>query len=494
MSKPLYHMRLLLVIVLCLQGALALGNDLRTRNLTYDLTAQTVTFELSWKNSWRVALQPANWDAAWVFVKFRQCGVDPNTVWEHGTLNYAGSTIPAALQAVDANNNVGFYTDNLGAMLRRSAEGIYPDAGWHTITLNVTNLPAPGTDVDVKVFGLEMVYVPQGGFWLGDGTNTTWYAKVLPPVYINSEAFASAISFGHPCQAVANNVTLPAAFPKGFAAFYVMKYEITHGQYVDFLNTLASSQHAARFPGLTPGGGFACGNQRRYDIVNTGTPPNIYVTQRPDRALNWISWADITGYLDWAALRPITEFEFEKACRGPQPHIPNEYAWGTTNITRGSIFNGSENGTEQFLDVGANCNFGGAINFAGSGDGCYGPVRAGIFARPTSPGREASGATYYGIMEMSGNLWEYVVPASANASGMTRVWGNGYLTATGEHNVATWPAANVTAISGCNVHVGLKGGSWENGADASLHVSGRTHMGNTSHVSRHWAVGGRGGR
>ncbi|MBX3102963.1 MAG: hypothetical protein KF690_10680, partial [Bacteroidetes bacterium] len=265
------------------------------------------------------------------------------------------------------------------------------------------------------------------------------------------------------------------------------------GQYTDFLNTLASAQHATRFAGNTPGGGFACSQQRRYDILNTGTPPNIYITSRPDRALNWLSWADLAGYLDWAALRPVSEFEFEKACRGPMQYIPGEYAWGNSTITAGTIIGSAENGTEVFLNPGANCNYGG-VTFSGSGDGCYGPVRAGVFAKPTSTGRVESGASYFGIMEMSGNLWEFVVPVSANASGMSRTFGDGSLTAAGDHNTATWPAANVATGANCNATVGLKGGSWENAAGAELQVSSRYHMRYSGHVTRHWAVGGRGGR
>jgi hypothetical protein len=36
-----------------------------------------VKFDLSWENSWRTATGPSNWDAAWVFVKFRVGASDP---------------------------------------------------------------------------------------------------------------------------------------------------------------------------------------------------------------------------------------------------------------------------------------------------------------------------------------------------------------------------------------------------------------------------------
>ena len=32
--------------------------------------------------------------------------------------------------------------------------------------------------------------------------------------------------------------------------------------------------------------------------------------------MTYISWPDLLAYADWAALRPITELEYEKAARG----------------------------------------------------------------------------------------------------------------------------------------------------------------------------------
>ena len=49
-------------------------------------------------------------------------------------------------------------------------------------------------------------------------------------------------------------------------------------------------------------------------------------------AMNNLSWADLAAYLDWAALRPMTELEFEKVCRGTMPRVAGEYPWGDTTI------------------------------------------------------------------------------------------------------------------------------------------------------------------
>ena len=75
-------------------------------------------FDLSWSNSWRAAWTPVdtgvmvtNWDAAWVFVKYRQTGV-----WEHATLTTSGHTAPAGC-VIDAA------ADGTGAFIYRSAAG-----------------------------------------------------------------------------------------------------------------------------------------------------------------------------------------------------------------------------------------------------------------------------------------------------------------------------------------------------------------------------------
>ncbi|MFN9916944.1 MAG: hypothetical protein ACK53L_30425, partial [Pirellulaceae bacterium] len=50
-------------------------------------------------------------------------------------------------------------------------------------------------------------------------------------------------------------------------------------------------------------------------------------------AMNFISWADVTAYLDWSGLRPMSELEYEKAGRGPNAAVAGEYAWGSTSLT-----------------------------------------------------------------------------------------------------------------------------------------------------------------
>jgi hypothetical protein len=41
----------------------------------------------------------------------------------------------------------------------------------------------------------------------------------------------------------------------------------------------------------------------------------------------------MAAFADWSGLRPMSELEYEKACRGYNtPAVPNEYAWGNAKL------------------------------------------------------------------------------------------------------------------------------------------------------------------
>jgi formylglycine-generating enzyme required for sulfatase activity len=451
------------VVLLALLGAVMQANNLQITNVSVNWAAQTVTFNISWENGWRLTTPPANWDAAWVFVKFRQCNAigDP---WTHGQIstNLADHTFPAQLEPVRSDGSaVGIdpAPNNLGVMLRHTSTGTFATVGPYTVTLKVTNLPTSGS-YDIAVFGIEMVFIPEGPYTLGTLAGFNWDDQAAyafdqngnngdphVPYTITSE---NAISLRW-AGSGATSINVPATFPKGYKAFHVMKYEISQGQYADFLNTLPSSAASLRYPGNF-------GNYRN-QLASNGTYPNVYYSNRPDRAQNYLSWHDLCAYLDWAALRPITEMEYEKICRGPGGLL-GEYAWGSTNITAGTTIGITpENGTEVFTNAGANCTYNN-VTYTG-GDGGQGPVRVGIHAKVGSPSREASGATYYGVLDMSGNVWEMVVMVSNSAGNVGSptydgTWGDGELNwTTGQANQANWPLGNPAGF-------GLRGGSWGN--------------------------------
>lgn len=453
------------------------ANALVISNLSRDSAAQTVTFDIEWNNSWRVdsSGSPYNWDAAWVFIKFRPCGAASTTPWTHAKLDVgSGGNSFGTLSPHAEGFPSGFYPDSNGVMLRRPNNGIFPGAAASSVTVRLNNIPNVG-QYDVKVFGIEMVYVPQEAFYLGMSSNYyTYNDGAGNPIQITSETgFTLNNANSNNSNYSYQSSAMPNAFPKGFDAFYCMKYEISEGQYAAFLNTITSPAQLNRYP--------ANYNLYRNRLNNNGASPNIYVAEREDRAQNYLSFTDVASYLDWSCLRFMTDLEYEKVCRGPAPTVLNEYAWGTNTISQAqTISTAPEDGTETiFAPATANACYQNYL-FNG-GDGGRGPVRVGIFAKPTSNSRIATGSAYYGVMEMSGNVIEPCIDYRFTA--YDALWGDGYITSAGAYDVVNWPSAGLGFI--------WRGGDFYNSV-LYLRVSQRNYNGRSDYTSRYQYLGGRG--
>jgi formylglycine-generating enzyme required for sulfatase activity len=175
---------------------------------------------------------------------------------------------------------------------------------------------------------------------------------------------------------------------------------------------------------------------------------------------------DQAAYAAWAGLRPFTELEYEKLTRGPAIPLANEYAWGTTNITPATTITGGGTASERAGQTGN-----GLCNVANSGTG--GPLRTG-FAATGSTNRQTAGAGYYGLMELSGNLWERPVSVgNATGRGFTGTHGSGTLSDNGYATNTDWPgyaSGEVTTATGS----GFRGGDWNDTA-VLARVSGRVY-------------------
>ena len=206
-----------------------------------------------------------------------------------------------------------------------------------------------------------------------------------------------------------------------------------------------------------------------------------------------MSYRDLLSYLDWAALRPPTEMEFEKACRGPLDFVSGEFAWGTNTYIEAINISGTVSGTEICTDSAANLHFGGSDTYCRGGvfgTRGYGPLEVGIFARDTTTGRVETGAAYYGMMEMSGNVWEVCVQVNINTanpstpSNYTGIWGDGILSSVGSYNTVGWNGAEYRIY---------KGGTFETNLNAHR-VSSRETINYTNQDDRYLDWGGRGCR
>ena len=215
-------------------------------------------------------------------------------------------------------------------------------------------------------------------------------------------------------------------------------------------------------------------------FANDATDDNNY--DQPEDGLGiavGLGTKQFLSYLDWAALRPMTEFEYEKACRGPLNPVPNEYSWGTTDIRGFNAYsvNNRFMANETLSGTGLGmANVGTGVNY-----------RVGIAATATS-NRLNAGATYYGIMEMTGGQYERTVGRHDNdCSIFTGLHGDGNLTSDAFSNVTGWGEQII----------GARGASWRRWEGAN--ISSRAFSiwgvpGGTQHEEWGADFGGRGVR
>jgi formylglycine-generating enzyme required for sulfatase activity len=282
-----------------------------------------------------------------------------------------------------------------------------------------------------------------------------------------------------------------------------MKYEITQDQYVAFLNVLDSAQAV----GPSASAAIDIGNTLTVRSGITGwrsdhpLKPGEYTTTNPYVPAN-TSFDNLSAYLDWAALRPMTELEYEKACRGPVTPVHNEFAWGTpylvgydpTSGTTTTVFYRLSNtgAANELVDTNYSVSAGNATwFFATLRSPNYFITRAGAFAAsPSSTGRETAGATYYGIMEMTGNMAEQLITMGyPEGRAFTGRSGDGRLAADGRTDEG-WPNITVTYRG-----TGYKGGFYNTQSPNALMVSDRSTAGdNFKFFGGKAGAGGRGVR
>ena len=497
----------LLATVVCIlvSASHAWATKLEITNITtpsYDAPSGTaiVQFDISWNDSWRITnVKPWNWDAAWVFMKFRVGGGD----WKHATLTETGHSGGSA----SSNISVGLVDESavynattnpgVGLFIWRSSDspsGTYSSTGIQLKWDYEEDGVSVGDDLDIWLFGVEMVYIEQGEFQAGDGSSQTTYAlrrgaaNYSPWVIDTDDAITTNTTthyYPGPGDSAGSTFTIPASFPTGFNAFYMMKYELTQEQYVQFFNTLPSGSPRSNRDITSATGKNTDALVDRNNVSWTGsgdaTLPDRGTNQTYSNvAANYLKWADLVAWLDWAGLRPISELELEKAGRGFDPNVLGEFAWGSAS-------NESPAGVNNAGEVTELPN---ALTTSNLRTQFSGPVRIGSFAHKgvdflsgQFSGRDVAGSGFFGNLELSGNLWEQAVTIG-NASGRTfdgDVHGNGSVDASGNAD-ASW----------ASIGSGLRGGAWDT-EEAYARLSDRQSA--TSQASsRDRSHGGRGAR
>jgi formylglycine-generating enzyme required for sulfatase activity len=511
-----------------------------------------VQFDLSWENSWRVSTAPNNWDAAWVFVKFRAGAADPvltsassagatiilpstallrigmplnllagtgtlapatvitgitsattitvnlvpfvalsgatlrfDRIWEHAHLgNTASHSAPVGttitVGCTDALLAHSVTNPGVGVFIHRSADGsgTFLAPGCQLQWLHGTQGITIGTALEVCVHAVEMVLVPTGNYYLGGAGIWAFRngSSGTTPRLITSEnhlpyADVFTVTLSYSGGGLGND--FGAAFPKGYEGFYCMKYELSQGEYVSYLNKLTRVQQAVMvatnvLPGVTS-------VTNRYVMSNSAALVNRSAIRCPATidataaitfmcdangngtadeaddgawiAANYVNAPNALAYLDWCGLRPMSEMEFEKACRGPGVPVANDVPSGgnTSSVIAPTSQTGLNTAAEN-VDAASNGSYGAASLNAG-------PFRCGVFAEAGAT-RALAGASYYGIMDLGGNVAEYTVSAGyLSLIFQRRFHGNGMLTFFGTHDGLTWPVDGFTGYA-------PRGGSW----------------------------------
>ncbi|WP_460219821.1 SUMF1/EgtB/PvdO family nonheme iron enzyme [Psychroserpens sp. MEBiC05023] len=426
-----------------------------------------VEFDLSWENSWRLSAGPSNWDAAWVFIKYRVNSGD----WAHAQLNSSGF-VAATGSIIDVT------ADGTGAFVYRDSDG--------SGNLNLQNMRLrwdygsidTNDIIDLQVFAIEMVYVPEETFAVGgtSGDEIGKFYSFIPTIsYSISSENPITVSggIGNLYYSAAQGEPgdqlgpIPLEFPKGFNAFYCMKYEVSQSQWVSFFNTLTDSQKIENdITGVT---GKNSDDEFTRNAVSWLDGATNATTTNPDIPLNYVSNLRVSSYLDWAGLRPMTELEYEKACRGPIAPKAGEFAWGNSNVAISPYTVINESQPNELI---SNPETGtGNMVYLETNGTPTGPKRCGILAASAiNKTREETGGSYYGIMELSGNLYERCITVgNPEGRSFTNTNGDGSLATNGLANVASWPTDNTGW--------GFKGGAYIN-QSTFIRVSDRNDAAN----------------
>lgn len=347
-----------------------------------------VRLTLSWQNAWRDA---RNHDAVWLFFKYQpiqneQANYRHAKVAKEGHRLITNQLPPSTEPQFDVSDDqTGLFVkpkSNFQGTVRWSLviqlEDVREDANFRYLNYLM------------GVHGIEMVYIPEGKLTLGEPDSSQ--TRQLFHLYKSDangkqkgmftvEAENQVIAIGPKENQLYYQVQTPLyqgdqrgelspAYPKGYAAFYLMKYELSQGQYADFLNSISSAAtyHRANFGGR---------DYYRYRGTIRLKDGNYEATSY-HRPCNFISWDDAMAYADWAGLRPYSELEYEKACRGSLTPISHEYPWNTASKEALQRYWNPQTDEPEGED-GSNL---------------------------TDANRPLTGASYYRVMDLSGGVWE----------------------------------------------------------------------------------------
>ncbi len=421
----------LLCLVFCWHVGQATNLQLSQPILYYENESLFTVFNLSWDHSWH---NDRNHDAAWLFFKMRPFDGDP----QHLRLLSEGHRILSTFAGKELDLSFEVSEDGTGIF-------VYPKSRHRgrveaTVKVVFDTKSLDGTDlrnVDFWAHGIEMVYIPEGGYELGaPDEKAVPYGGIYRPgkdgafagmVQINDEKQELTIGkdgdlyYQAPSGYEGDQAgVLPAEYPKGVADFYMMKYEVTEGFYVDFLNSLTKAEAEARI-----------NFKEEYYRELGGSIEQVdgqFRTSFPNKPCKFTSWDDAMALADWAGLRPMTELEFTKAARGTAKAQAGAFPWGTEAKEK--------------------------VQRLPNADYELKMVNGWTEGELTDANRVYFGASYYWVMDLAGSLWERMITIGhEKGRAFTGKHGDGVLSA-GNAN-EDWPVGQEESGG-----VGFRGGGF----------------------------------
>ena len=433
-------------VILCLSNVKA--TDISVSNVeiihsSVDELGNGISFLVSWDNSWR---NKKNHDAAWVFFKFLN---------DNGSQHAYLKPKTASLLWKDENHpdaELSISEDGTGLII--SADSEYRGTLSYRVFAEIDTSKVDydryinlGYYENVKGFGIEMVYIPEAPFTLGDPSplalrEASFYKSDnegnyngLFEITASDQEIPVGKSEGqlfyqsqNPAYQGDQKGPIPSSFPNGYPAFYLMKYEIRQGIYADFLNSINNTAQAHR---------VVMGS---LDYTKFGGSITIkngeYKASHPNRRNIYMNWNDMMAFMDWAGLRPYTEFEYTKACRGNLKPKELEYPWNTSSAA--NMLNRIDPVShEQKMLNGLD------------------------ESRLTEDNYATFGASYYWVMDLSGSMWEKVITVGDSVGrSYTGKHGDGQLDYLGFADTEGWPEGNRESYG-----YGYRGGGYYGKAD-----------------------------
>jgi serine/threonine-protein kinase len=199
---------------------------------------------------------------------------------------------------------------------------------------------------------------------LGIGSTRISEADQMVQVYVPAGEFTMGADDSEAKRSLAGGVAYPEnpVHTVYLDAYWIDKYEVSNAQFAECVNAGVCIRPFVPY------------------IQNV--PDYYYDPTYANYPVVWISWATARTYCDWVGRRLPTEAEWEKAARGTDARL---YPWGNDPITGDRV---------NFCD--RNCPRPHAVWNIDDGYAQTAPVDA-----------FPAGASPYGALNMSGNVWEW---------------------------------------------------------------------------------------